>query len=112
MKEKMDYEKRLEIIYDKTGEEVILSTGDFQCPASGWGCEISWDLHTGMMWAEACNSGVWDIEDDSFDKETAEYTYSWCNSFGIKTADDEEEANDILRKALGEEAAYYLFSLA
>lgn len=112
MKSKMNYDKRLEGIHSKTGEGITLSTKDFQCPASGWGCEIIWDLHTGMMWAEVCDSGVWDIEDDSFDKETAEYTYSWCNNFGIKTADDKEEANDVLREAFGEEAAYYLFSLA
>ncbi|WP_422486890.1 hypothetical protein [Gudongella sp. DL1XJH-153] len=111
MKVKKDYDKRIKSIYGKTGEGRILSTGDFQCPASGWGCEISWDLHTGMMWAEVCDNGVWDIEDKvSFDEETAEYTYKWCYDFGIKTADDEDVANEILRNALGEEAGYYLFS--
>jgi len=112
VKAKKDYDKRLKGIYEETGEGIILSTGDFQCPASGWGCVINWGLHTGMMWAEVCDNGIWDITDTvSFDEETAEDTYTWCNNFRIKTAEDEDEANEILRNALGEEAGYYLFAL-
>jgi hypothetical protein len=100
------YKQRLEKIDQEKGNDFIHSTGDFQCPDSGWGCIISWDLDRSIMWAEVCTEGAWKVEDEN---EISEDTYHWCNIFSIRSAENSEEANNVLRAWLGADADYYLF---
>jgi hypothetical protein len=88
---------------------LILSTGDFPCPDSGWGCRIYWNVNEGVMWAEISkDAGIWkDFEGQ--DQSVKDDTYYWCNSFGRPQARSVAEANRVLDKWLEEEALYYYF---
>lgn len=110
MKQEEKYMDRIEVIEEESKNDTILSTGDFQCPDSGWGCIINWNIDKGYMWAEMCDVGIWDTDNsDTFNLEISEDTFEWCNSFGKRTANSASEANKILKNWIGEDYIHYCF---
>ena len=107
MTQKVIYEQRIEQISKDTEKDFILPTGDFQCPDSGWGCIINWDTTKGMMWAEVCETGIWEVRDDH---QIDEDTYRWCNMFSTRPASNAEEANEVLTAWLGDDADLCCYS--
>jgi hypothetical protein len=73
--------------------DLILTTGDFQCPDSGFGCVAYWNVDRGLLWVEQCFTGIWS------DTERDDDTIAWCVKFGIQTASTATDANRLLLAA-------------
>jgi hypothetical protein len=106
---KMTYQEIHNIIYSpEHNYTLVQSTGDFQCPDTGWGCVIHWNTDNNNMWAEICEDGIWDIT--KCDEQVKLDTIKWCENFGIKKIIDVQHANMTLTNILGiEEAKLYYF---
>ncbi|KAI4453244.1 s-adenosylmethionine synthetase [Holotrichia oblita] len=60
-------------------DDLTLSSGDFQCPDTGEGVEIIWNVDKKTLHAEPCTSGIWDGGPHNSG------TTAWCKKFGIHT---------------------------
>lgn len=104
----MLYKDILDNVYSEENRNNIMqSTGDFQCPNTGWGCIITWDITNGNVWAEICDTGIWDLNKCK-DMEKVD-TIRWCEKFGIKKALDIKCFNNILDNILGKEEAQFYY---
>jgi hypothetical protein len=85
----------------------VFSTSEFECPVSGWGCLIHWNINTGQMWVEICTYGIWNTTRTIFTREISRLTYKWAEDFGIKDAKNARDANNILNTVLGKDKAIF-----
>ena len=104
------YKNLQSVIHNRVKNNLPSGTGDFQCPNSGWGCEIYYDDETGMVWAEIMDdSGNWvNFEEQDVDMKID--TYEFVLDIGIRYVNNVKEANKVICEVLGNEAENYVFS--
>jgi len=72
------------------------NSGDFQCPATGWGVYFIFDEDNETIRAEVCEIGIWDM--DKCDPEILKDTQDWCKDFGTKYCETLDDAKVIADK--------------